>query len=82
MLRVDPAADVSGDARPAEVLIVTRFEARAHAWTVAEGRPTGTAGDYPDVHCNVDDIRVATNGMGLLDCAAQEDLRLPPSMCN
>ncbi|MBB2931557.1 purine-nucleoside phosphorylase [Paraburkholderia silvatlantica] len=78
-LSAQPAAFAQAGAaaheRPVKVMIVTMFAPEARTWLDRLGpwesvTIAGLSPDYPDVHCNADDVCVMTTGMGHANAAA------------
>ncbi|BCQ25387.1 purine nucleoside permease [Caballeronia sp. NK8] len=70
-----PSSDSAGGARAVKVMIVTMFAPEAKPWLDRLGpwdavKVAGLSPDYPEVHCNRDDVCVVTTGMGHTNAAA------------
>lgn len=68
-------AEAAGGAHPVKVMIVTMFGPEGQAWLGKLGpwravKVAGLSPDYPDVHCNSQDVCVVTTGMGYANAAA------------
>jgi purine nucleoside permease len=69
------SSDSASGVRPVKVVIVTMFAPEGKVWLDKLGpwdaiKVAGLSPDYPDVHCNRDDVCVITTGMGHTNAAA------------
>jgi purine nucleoside permease len=69
------STDGQASSRPVKVMIVSMFGPEGQVWLDKLGpwdaiRVPGLSPDYPDVHCNAQDICVMTTGMGHANAAA------------
>ncbi|SAL49447.1 purine nucleoside permease [Caballeronia cordobensis] len=69
------SVDSAAGAREVKVMIVTMFAPEGKVWLDRLGpwdavKVAGLSPDYPDVHCNRDDVCVVTTGMGHTNAAA------------
>jgi purine nucleoside permease len=73
--REGSVAESASHGRPVKVMIISMFAPEAQAWLDRLGpweaiRIPGLSPDYPDVHCNKQDVCVMTTGMGHANAAA------------
>jgi len=73
--RNDPSSSSADSGRKVKVMIVTMFGLEAKTWLDRLGpwktiKVPGLAPDYPDVHCNRQDVCVMTTDMGHANAAA------------
>jgi purine nucleoside permease len=71
----DSFAESGSNGRPVKVMIISMFAPEGQVWLDRLGpwesiRVAGLSPDYPDVHCNKQDICVVTTGMGHANAAA------------
>jgi purine nucleoside permease len=71
----DSFAESGSPGRPVKVMIVSMFEPEGKVWLDRLGPwqsipVAGLSPDYPDIHCNKQDICVMTTGMGHANAAA------------
>ncbi|MEA3118054.1 MAG: hypothetical protein QOI13_1324 [Paraburkholderia sp.] len=71
----DSFAESGSHGRPVKVMIISMFAPEGQVWLDRLGpwksiRVAGLSPDYPDVHCNNQDICVMTTGMGHANAAA------------
>ncbi|MEO6920261.1 MAG: purine nucleoside permease [Collimonas sp.] len=71
----DALADATAQGRPVKVMIITMFGPEGQAWLDRIGpwktiSVPGLSPDYPDVHCNKQDVCVITTGMGYANASA------------
>ncbi|MFC5473071.1 purine-nucleoside phosphorylase [Paraherbaspirillum soli] len=73
--RGDTLAEAGAHGRPVKVMIISMFGPEGKAWLDRLGPwkavpVPGLSPDYPDVHCNKQDVCVITTGMGYANASA------------
>ncbi|AIO70977.1 purine-nucleoside phosphorylase [Burkholderia oklahomensis] len=71
----DAFVEAGAQGRPVKVMIITMFGPEGQAWLDRLGpwkniAVPGLSPDYPDVHCNKQDVCVVTTGMGYANAAS------------